>query len=722
VDVITVGVDAADVGAIFTDHSRNGMAPDLLLADTGVVHDLAQAGLIQDLGRRNDVDTTRYLATALAMVADGDHLYGLPFAGHTQVLFFNHAHVASPPEDIFALVARADRGEIVALPTGFEQSYWGIGAYDGAILDADRRLALGLGGFANWLEALQVARTMPGFLLSEDANVLRQAFVDGDVTYYVGNSTELLDLETAMGKDKVGVAALPAGPSGSAARPLLFSDAFVFGSTSSPAETVLALDLAQALTGAQAQFDLAQQDIGRLPATNQVRLTPNLPARALVVARQGRLAVGIAWADRTLWQELTADSLGFVDAYRQVVAGNRAPGVMVAWAQGELSARWGLDTVPPDSLELCPTTSSAIRLRHVFQNDEAVAFAAIVRRFEATCPGVEVTTTGLPAADIFERYVSAAAGGNEPDLIFASSRWLPQLATQGLLQDISELVSPQQLQQFQPRAVQAMRYDGRLYGIPESLSLLALFYNTALVSDSPIDLEQLQHDVDAGQRWALPVDFRQGYWGLAAFGGFEFDSHSGQISAAAGLVAWLSWLQAADKQPGMDLLLDGEQGEQAFARGEAAYFVGDPAALSALRQALGDDGFRVTPLPNGQEGVGSPILEAVGSMISARAGAAETATALAFARFLALPESQRLLVETGDHVPASIQVNLAAYPHSNGFREQAKTAAQVVENAAFARLLALGDDLYRAVLQEGVDPAAAVATFVTAVNAANGAE
>ena len=328
----------------------------------------------------------------------------------------------------------------------------------------------------------------------------------------------------------------------------------------------------------------------------------------------------------------------------------------------------------------------------------------------------------LPAADIYDRYVAAAAAGNAPELLFASSRWLPRLAAQGLIQDMGELISPQHLQQFQPRAVQAMRYDGRLYGIPESLSLLALFYNTAMVSDPPIDLEQLRQDVDAQRRWALPLDFWQGYWGLAPFGGFQLDSRSGQVTDATGLVAWLAWLQAADKQPGMDLLLDGNTSEQAFAAGKAAYFVGGPASLPALRRALGDEGFRVVPLPNGPAAAGSPILQAVGSMINTQASPTTTATALAFARFLSLPESQRLLVETGNHVPASINVNLTAYPHSNGFREQAKTAALVVENAAFARMLALGDDLYRAVLQEGADPVAAVTAFVAAVNAANSAE
>ena len=525
-------------------------------------------------------NTTRYLATALAMVADGDHLYGLPFAGHTQVLFFNRARVASPPGELFALVDRAGRGETVALPTGFEQSYWGIGAYDGAIRDAGGQLALGLGGFANWLDALQVARTMPGFLLGEDTDVLRQAFVDGKATYYVGDSTELPGLQAAMGQDTVGVAALPVGPNGSAARPLLYSDAFAFGSASSPAATALALDLAQALTSAQAQFDLAEQDIGRLPATSQVRLTPNLPAHALVVARQGRLADAIALADRTLWQELTVGSLGFAAAYRQVVAGNLAPAAMVEWAEGELSARLGLDIAAPDPAALCPDAPEAIRLWHALRDDEAAAFDAVIRRFEAACPGVDVAATVLPAAEIYDRFVAAAAAGNAPELLFASSRWLPQLAAQGLIQDMGELVPAQQLQQFQPRAVQAMRYDGRLYGIPESLSLLALFYNRAQVSDPPIDLEQLRQDVDAEQRWALPVDFWQGYWGLAPFGGFQFDSQSGQVIDAAGLVAWLAWLQAADKQPGMDLLLDGQQGEQAFARGKL------PTSWAARRRCL----------------------------------------------------------------------------------------------------------------------------------------
>ena len=362
VDVISVGVAATDVVATFTSRSRDGLGPDLLLVDAGAVYDLAQAGLIQDLSGRDDVDIARYLAAALAMVGDGEHLYGLPFSGHTQVLFFNRAHVSSLPRDVFELADRAGRGETVALPTGFEQSYWGIGAYDGAVIDAAEQLALGLGGFANWLDALQVARTMPGFLLSEDAGVLRQAFVDGKATYYVGDSTELPDLEAAMGADTVGVAALPAGPNGSAARPLLYGDAFAVGSASSPAEAALALDLAQSLTGVQAQFDLAQQDVGRLAANSQVRLTPNLPAQALVVARQGRLADAVTFVDRPLWQELTAGTIGFAAAYRQVVAGNLAPAAMADWAQAELSARLGLDIAAPDSGARCPAAAG----RHPF--------------------------------------------------------------------------------------------------------------------------------------------------------------------------------------------------------------------------------------------------------------------------------------------------------------------------------------------------------------------
>ena len=76
-------------------------------------------------------------------------------------------------------------------------------------------------------------------------------------------------------------------------------------------------------------------------------------------------------------------------------------------------------------------------------------------------------------------------------MLLESSRLLAPLAEEGLLLDLTERVSPDFLQQFLPEAVENMRYDGRLYGIPESLNVLALFYNPTLVADPPIDVQQL---------------------------------------------------------------------------------------------------------------------------------------------------------------------------------------------------------------------------------------
>ena len=109
-------------------------------------------------------------------------------------------------------------------------------------------------------------------------------------------------------------------------------------------------------------------------------------------------------------------------------------------------------------------------------------------------------------------------------------------------------------------------------------------------------------------------------------------------------------------------------------------------------------------------------------MINANANQAETETALAFAQFLTLQESQQRLLDGQGHVSANVTVNLDEFPNLKSFRDQARVAAMVQETVAFRRMEERGDDLYRAVLLDDADPAAAVAEFVEAVNAAHQAE
>ena len=49
----------------------------------------------------------------------------------------------------------------------------GLGAFGGSLFDADGQLTLSQGGFINWLDFLQQAQALPGFILDTDTQRLR---------------------------------------------------------------------------------------------------------------------------------------------------------------------------------------------------------------------------------------------------------------------------------------------------------------------------------------------------------------------------------------------------------------------------------------------------------------------------------------------------------------------------------------------------------------------
>jgi maltose-binding protein MalE len=304
-------------------------------------------------------------------------------------------------------------------------------------------------------------------------------------------------------------------------------------------------------------------------------------------------------------------------------------------------------------------------------------------------------------------------------MLLESTRLTAQLAADGLIRDVGDFLPGDYLQQFIPDAAEAMRVEGRLYGIPESLTVLALYVNTALAPEPLVNLDEVSFAISTEQPFALPANFFFGYWGMAAFGGFGFDPASGAVVDSAGLTGWLAWLRQVQGHPGIDLTGDFTAAEAQFARGEAAYFISGPWSLAAVLAELDQEQVRVTLLPAGTAGPGRPILQVTGTMISAAATDGEAALAAAFGRYLAGSESQAHFLQTGSHISALVGTDLSGYPLLNAFREQAKTAAVVSENNRFATIQRLGDDLYRAVLVEGADPAEAVAAFEAAVLDAN---
>jgi maltose-binding protein MalE len=122
----------------------------------------------------------------------------------------------------------------------------------------------------------------------------------------------------------------------------------------------------------------------------------------------------------------------------------------------------------------------------------------------------------------------------------------------------------------------------------------------------------------------------------------------------------------------------------------------------------------VLPLPAGPMGDGRPFLTVDAFLFSAGAGEEQTRRALTFAEYATGADSQTLLFQEAHRVP----VNVVAIARSDdeaidSFVHQAESAVLLPSRPENRVLFAAGDELYHSVLEDGQEPIAAVAAFIS---------
>ena len=718
VRVIATAFSEETIASAYIQRTRAGLGPDLTLVDSATAYDLWLAGMLRELPPDAEgSNPSRFQNNSYQTVSDAERVIGLPFAGHSQVLFFDRSLVQLPPLTVEQLLDMAGTGLPLAMSTAYPDTHWLMGNYYGRTINDAGNLELERGGVVNWLEQLQVMASSPGVLVDSRPEVLRQMLADGTAAFYIGDSSDLPFLRQALGEERLGMTTLPIGPFGGPASPVFQTDALVFSPVTDAAEQRIAMQLAEFLTNPQMQLQLAASNVGRIAAGAEPSVGANMPVESLVVSRQIRTAQVVSLALRPKWNNLTQPGGPFDTGYRAALAGVVSPIVFVTGVSDALLAQYGMEREPSSLTVACPPEPGTVTLWHSLQGAETAALSEIARRFARDCPGNHVLLTFYYEEDIFDRFAGADSDG--PEMLLSSSRWLPQLAEQGLIRDIADEVSPETLQTYLPASVVNMTYRNRIYAIPESIANMALVFNRAQVSDPPIDLDGLLNQAAVGRRVALPVGFFNGYWGMAPFGNFEFDSSRGVFSAIEGLTGWLEWLQQNQNRPGMNVTFDAAAAETEFMRGEAAFLVTGPWSLQRLQRGLAADNLAVVPLPFGPRGLGAPLLQTNGVMVSSQASDEAVAIAIAFAQYLSQVESQSLFSDTGTRVSANVMVDLSDYPLLNGFREQARVGQIAVENATFAEMEALGNEAYRRVLEDGESPFAATSDMVNVMHSSD---
>lgn len=288
---------------------------------------------------------------------------------------------------------------------------------------------------------------------------------------------------------------------------------------------------------------------------------------------------------------------------------------------------------------------------------------------------VEVEISSLPEGELALRMVSDAADGEAADVV----AWLPHvrlasLQAEGVLGDLSGVVTSGYLDTVGPNAHRALGSAEGAYALPMSVEGPALLYDRNVVKQLPRDypafVERARALTDEG-RYGFLVDasnFYFAYGWLRTFGGYLFGGgneapHPGDVGLASdGSVRGIAALRAlVHEYEVIPPDVDYQTAHAAFRGGRAAMFYSGPWAVGPAREAGIDVG--VAPMPPLQDGTSwTAWMEVRGAAVNPYTAASREAANLV--KWLARPQAQATYARRAGAVPAAPEA-FEALPDGN---------------------------------------------------------
>jgi len=322
------------------------------------------------------------------------------------------------------------------------------------------------------------------------------------------------------------------------------------------------------------------------------------------------------------------------------------------------------DTTAPDDV----VDDDAITLTIWSDPNVGGAIRAAAPEFESDF-GVNIDVEEYGWGAILTNFLVAAPAGEGPDIIVGAHDWLGELVSNGLLAPI-ELGDEET--DFAPPALQALTYDGELYGLPYMTENVALFRNTDLVPNAPTTWDEVVEisreltanngdDVEANQ-YGFVLAGTDGYHFfpmMTSYGGYVFGQnadgtydptdigidHPGSIEAAT---LFDSMIEEGLIPPS----LSGQMITDWFAQGKAAMTISGPWNLPRVHES--GINYALDPLPAGSV-EGRPFLGVGGFMINAFSENPLIAQIL-MTEFISTPELMQAIYDAEPRPPAYLPV------------------------------------------------------------------
>lgn len=344
---------------------------------------------------------------------------------------------------------------------------------------------------------------------------------------------------------------------------------------------------------------------------------------------------------------------------------------------------------------------------------EELALTKNLEQAAIDMPEIKINVLQVPFNDIFTKYSTDVAAGGGPDMFIAPNDNLGDEARSGLLLDITTLAAGK-LDGVNQLGIDGMSLDGKLYGIPETLKAVTLWYNKDLLPTPPATTDDLLKLMQDGTNVAFTFGCYHDYGFYSAFGGEIFDANwkvvADQGTGVVDAMTWLNELYQIAKTNSWTKT--DSDGLAPFTEGTAAAIVNGNWAMGDYKTALGDK-LGVAPLPAGPAGVAKPMLGVDGFYFNPNGTNQEAA--LKVALYLTNVKSQTVMMTDAGHVPVRTDITITD-PLIQGlvdaFNKGATIRPQVAQLGLYWNNFCGMDQVF----EKGVTPAEWVAAGAAAAN------
>jgi arabinogalactan oligomer/maltooligosaccharide transport system substrate-binding protein len=322
----------------------------------------------------------------------------------------------------------------------------------------------------------------------------------------------------------------------------------------------------------------------------------------------------------------------------------------------------------------------------VDENREPAVAAAAETFTEET--GVTVELVQKNFEDIRADFLAQVPTGEGPDITVGAHDWLGSFIVNGVVDSVDLGATAEE---FEPVAIEALTYDGQLYGLPYALESVALVRNTELAPDPvPATFDEMiaeARETGTSLPFVINTNGTTGdgytYYALqTSFGAPVFEQNpDGSYTNEVGMggdagYEFADWLgengMAGEGLFSTDWTYD--IANQEFADGNAPYTVAGPWAIGTYLDAGID--VAVDPIPSAGGETAAPFVGVQGFYVSAQSENALVAADF-LTNYVATPEAMRALHDADPRIPAMSVVaqDVAEDPIVAGFLAAAQAGA-----------------------------------------------